>query len=100
MKFLKKKFLEILFRHFQKQVSEVPFTRLTQEQKDGLLSQLWQNDAFRNYIIRRETELMLLYESSKNSYNRIMKIRQNKTFTKVQQPVSSQAFSLTGVVPQ
>ena len=53
-------FIEILIWALEKYVGVVHSARtsLTKEQEDGLLSQLWQNEAFRKHIADRDLKII------------------------------------------
>lgn len=61
---LRTKFIEILIRILQRDISEYPKDALTKEQYDLLLSGLWQNDSFRKYIANRDAKLIFTMAGS------------------------------------
>lgn len=48
-----------LFWVFQKEIRDLPAENLTREQIDTLLSGMWQNPVFRNYLIKRDRDLTI-----------------------------------------
>jgi len=51
-------FITILIRLLQKDIVNFPKENLTKEQEDGLLSQMWENAAFRKHIADRDAKLI------------------------------------------
>ena len=50
--------IDILIKYLQRELSDVPKETLTKEVYDGLLSNLWQNPAFRKYVADRDAKLI------------------------------------------
>jgi len=57
---------KIYFRSFQKELSLIR-TNLSHEQRDGMLSMLWQNEAFRSYLHARENAIIITMANNKPS---------------------------------
>lgn len=55
---MRRLFFEFLIRMLQRELSDMPKETLAKEQYDGLLSQLWQNPAFRKYVGDRDAKLI------------------------------------------
>lgn len=58
MNYLKRKLFSYLFRDFQKELSTLKGT-LSKQEEDLLLSGMWQNQVFRNYVVSQETALTI-----------------------------------------
>lgn len=55
---LKRLFFHIAVRYLERGLFEGPRPQLSQQEFDGLLSQLWQNLAFRTYVADRNGKLI------------------------------------------
>lgn len=63
MKF-RNKILDILIRLLQQELSDIPKQTLDKGVYDGMLSQLWQNPAFRKYVQDRDAKLIFTMAGS------------------------------------
>ena|SRR3990167_8256996 len=64
IQYLRRKYIDILIKLLARDLSEIPKETLTKDQSDGLLSQLWQNPAFRKYIADRDAKLIFTMAGS------------------------------------
>ena len=58
MKWLRNKLIYLLIWFIEKELAKIPNEVLQEEQTAGLMSQLWYNQAFRNYILDRDRKLI------------------------------------------
>lgn len=50
--------LDILIKLLERELSDIPKATLEKEVYDGMLSQLWQSQAFRQYVQQRDAKLI------------------------------------------
>lgn len=112
VKWIKKRVTSFLLRNFASDVRELQYTSLTVEQKDGMFATMWEFPSFRNYFIRRETdlvramsdvvmkpsdddymilygrrlELMELHNEARDAYNRNFLRKKNSSLAQAKQP--------------
>ncbi len=55
---IKEKFFDIAIRFLERGLLSAPSEALSPEQYDGLLSMLWDNQAFRHYVKERNSKLI------------------------------------------
>ena len=55
---IKRKLFEISIRFLERELNKTPVESLSEEQYNGLLSMLWDNSAFRNYVKERDQKLV------------------------------------------
>lgn len=55
---VRSKLIEILMNLLSRELSTVPKETLVKEHYDGMLSQLWENPAFRKYVADRDMKLV------------------------------------------
>ena len=58
IQYMQRKVIGFLIKKFLIDLSLTPKSSMTKEQEDGLLSMLWQNDAFRKRIAERDAKII------------------------------------------
>ena len=64
VQYLRRKILDILIKLLERELSDTPKQSLEKDAYDGLLSQLWQNPAFRKYVQDRDAKLIFTMAGS------------------------------------
>ena len=54
----REKFIDMCVKYLEKDLAQIPSEILSQEQYEGLLSMLWDNQAFRNYVKERNQKII------------------------------------------